>query len=132
ATPDKITLTALSHDGKIVWQSDQGPFKSQHGFGVSPIVFEDLVILPNDQDGGGSLIALEAQTGKLRWTVPRQPKNATYSTPCVYQPQGKDAQLIFTNWQHGVTALDPRTGKTTWELSVFDVNKQERAIASPV
>ena len=132
ATPEKLTLMALSHDGQIVWQNDHGPFKSQHGFGVSPIVLDDLVILPNDQDNGGSIIAVQAKTGKLYWTLPRHPKNATYSTPCVYQPQGQSPLLIFTNWQHGVSAIDPKTGKTKWELSVFEVNKPERAVASPV
>jgi outer membrane protein assembly factor BamB len=123
---------ALDHQGKVVWENDHGPFKSQHGFGVSPIVHDGLVILPNDQDNGGSILAVEAATGKLRWNVPRRPKNATYSTPCVYQREGRPAEIVFTNWQHGVTAIDPKTGKTTWELSVFDVDKQERAIASPV
>ena len=40
--------------------------------------------------------------------------------------------VVFTNWQHGITALDPRTGKVQWETSVFDTKKQERAIASPI
>ena len=132
ATPEKLTLMALDHQGEVVWQNDHGPFKSQHGFGVSPILHGDLVILPNDQDNAGSIIAVEAKTGKVRWTVPRKPKNATYSTPCIYQPRGQPAELIFTNWQHGVTSLDPKTGKTLWEISIFEVNKQERAIASPV
>jgi outer membrane protein assembly factor BamB len=40
--------------------------------------------------------------------------------------------LVFTNWQHGITAVNPVTGTVAWELSVFDTRKQERAIASPV
>jgi outer membrane protein assembly factor BamB len=132
ATPDQYTAMGLDHDGKLVWQANLGPFKSQHGFGVSPIVHEDLVIVGNDQDGGGSLIALDSQNGKVRWQLPRNPKNATYSTPCVYQRGQAAPELIFTNWQHGITAVDPKTGKATWEISVFDTAKQERAIASPV
>jgi outer membrane protein assembly factor BamB len=31
-----------------------------------------------------------------------------------------------------VTAVDLKTGNVAWEISVFDVNKQERSIASPV
>ena len=63
---------------------------------------------------------------------PAQVKNATYSTPCLYQPAGKPAELILTNWQLGVTATDPKTGKSIWSASVFDTGTQERAIASPV
>ncbi len=132
ATPDQYSVLALDHQGEKLWQADLGPYKSQHGFGVSPIVFEDLVIVPNEQDGTGAILALEARTGKVRWKLERQGKNATYSTPCVYQPANGPAELIFTNWQHGITAVDPRTGKVNWELSVFDTKRPERAIASPV
>ncbi len=132
ATPEQLTAAAYSHDGKKAWQVDLGKFKSQHGSGVSPIRFEDLLIIPNDQDNGGSVIALEAATGKVRWQTPRKSRNATYSTPCVFEGPGRPAELIFTNWQLGVTALDPRTGKTNWSASIFDTTTQERAIASPV
>src|SRR5205823_2447634 len=48
--PEHYLLTALDHDGKTVWQRDFGPFVSQHGSGISPIVVEDKVILGNEQD----------------------------------------------------------------------------------
>lgn len=132
ATPKQLTVQALRHDGTPVWQKDLGAFRSQHGFGVSPIRHDDLLILPNDQDKSGSLLALDAATGELRWTLPRNPKNATYSTPCVYQTDDRPAEIIVTNWQHGITAVDPKTGKVNWEISVFNTNTQERAIASPI
>lgn len=132
ATPDQLMAMALDHQGKTVWQKELGPYPSQHGYGVSPIRFEELLIVPNEQDGGGSLVALDAGTGKERWKVTRQGKNATYSTPCIYQPANRPAELIFTNWQHGITAIDPRTGNRNWEISVFDTDKPERSIASPV
>ena len=48
------------------------------------------------------------------------------------QPKGRGAELIFTNWQHGITAVEPRTGKVKWEISCFEPKKAERAIGSPV
>lgn len=132
ATPQQYTVMALDHAGQDVWTADLGPYKSQHGFGSSPIVYEDLLIAPNDQDDGGSLVALDKTTGKMKWQLPRQPKNATYSTPCVYQHGDGPPVLIFTNWQHGITAVEPKTGKVAWELSVFETTKPERAVASPV
>jgi outer membrane protein assembly factor BamB len=133
ATPGQYIVQALDHEGRSKWQTDLGPYKSQHGMGVSPVVVGDLVIVPGDMDGkGGFLAALERDTGKVRWKTPRQSGNATYATPCLYQPQGRTPQLIFTNWKHGVTAIDPATGKVEWELSVFEPNRPERSIASPV
>src|SRR4029077_2783655 len=109
-----------------------GPVKSQHGHGVSLILHDDLVIVPNEQDGGGTLVALERQSGKTRWKLTRNSGNATYSTPCVYQAAGRAPELIFTNWQHGITAVDPKAGTVNWETSVFEPKKNERAVASPV
>jgi outer membrane protein assembly factor BamB len=132
ATPSRLTAMALDHDGKLVWEVDLGPFKSQHGFGVSPILHDGMLILANDQDNGGSLIALDAATGKERWKMPRKSKNATYATPCIYQTGTRPAELILTNWQLGISAVNPKNGRNTWEISVFDRTRNERAIGSPV
>lgn len=124
-------VVALDHQGKEAWRTDLGPFNSGHGFGPSPIVHDGLLIVANDQDGSSSLVALEGRTGKVRWKVPRKSK-ATYTTPCVYRPRRGPAELIFTNYEHGVTSIDPTTGKVNWELDVFDKRHIETGIGSPV
>ncbi len=129
--PKEYLVVALDHDGDIAWRVDLGPFRTGHGFGPSPIVHDDLVIVPNDQDGAGFLVALDRGTGKVRWKLPRKSK-ATYTTPCVYQPKGMRPELIFTSYEHGVTAVDPKSGKVNWELDVFDKRHVETSISSPV
>lgn len=131
ANPKEYLAIALTHEGKEVWRADVGTFRSGHGFGTSPIVYEDLVILADDQDGPGFLIALESKSGKVRWKLPRRSR-ATYTTPCIYRSKDGPAQLIFTNYEHGVTAINPRTGKLVWELDIFDKRHMETAIGSPV
>ena len=49
STPTETTLKAFDHSGNEVWSLDLGRWQSQHGFGTSPILFEDLVILHNSQ-----------------------------------------------------------------------------------
>jgi outer membrane protein assembly factor BamB len=133
ATPKHYLVQALDRKtGKDIWSTDLGPYVSQHGFGASPILYEDLLILSNEQDKKGSLHALDCKTGKEVWMITRNSGNATYSAPCIYQPTDQPASIIFTNWQHGITAVEPRTGKVQWERSVFEPKKQERAIASPI
>jgi outer membrane protein assembly factor BamB len=124
-------VAALDHDGKEIWRADLGSFKSGHGFGPSPIVHEDLLIVPNDQEGASALYGLECGTGKVRWKVPRKSK-AHYTTPCVFRPTDRPAELIFTSYEHGITSVDPRTGKVNWELDVFDKRHIETAIGSPI
>lgn len=130
-TPDELPVIALDHSGDVIWKVDLGGFKSGHGFGVSPILADGAVVIANEQQGDSSLVALEAKTGKTRWQVARNTK-VTYSTPCLHAPPGRPAELIFTNWRHGITAVNPRTGKTNWEIDIFDKGHVETAIGSPI
>lgn len=131
ATPKEYVVVALDHDGKDVWRVDLGPYKSGHGFGSSPIVHDDLVIIANDQDGTSSVVALDRGTGKERWKTQRKSK-AGYATPCVYQPKDKAAELILTSWEHGISSIDPKTGKENWELDIFSKGHVETPIGSPI
>jgi outer membrane protein assembly factor BamB len=130
-SPSDFLVLAYDHAGKEVWRVDLGPYKAGHGFGASPIVWDDLLVVANDQQGPGFLIGLDCRTGRQRWQVERKSK-ATYITPCVYQPERGPAELIFTNYEHGFTSVDPRTGKVNWELDVFDKRHIESSIGSPV
>jgi outer membrane protein assembly factor BamB len=123
------TVAALDQtSGHEVWRHELGPYTAQHGFGASPIVVGGLLIVPNEQDGPSSIVALEDRTGKVRWTQPRKTEKAAYSTPCVFQPEGGPEQLIFASWAHGISALDPKNGELIWELPVF----RNRVVGSPL
>jgi len=131
SSADGCRLHAFNHEGAPQWQADLGDFRGGHGPAVSPVVYDDMVIVANDQDGESSLLAFDARTGRRRWAVPRDSGRTQYSTPCVFRMEGRDPELIFTDMHHGITAVDPQTGSVNWEISVFGTFKQ-RAIASPV
>lgn len=131
-TPEKLTMAAFSHAGEKLWQADLGPVSGGHGFAASPMLFGDLVILNNDQEkGGGNLLALDANTGEVKWTVERRSQRISYSVPCVLESDGRQL-LAFVNWQHGFTIVDPKDGSVVAEKSVFNTDTNERAISSPV
>jgi len=125
----KQMLTAYDFKGNVAWNKDIGSFKSQHGQGVSPIVFEDLVILANDQDGPSSMIACDKRTGRTVWSVTRNsgPQSTSYATPFLYRPKEGPPQLICASAFSGVSALDPRTGRTIWTTKSLP----QRTVASP-
>ena len=50
ASPDETTLAALDHHGQVAWRRNLGPFSSKHGFGTSPVLYKDLVILAMTQE----------------------------------------------------------------------------------
>jgi outer membrane protein assembly factor BamB len=126
-TKEQLTLVAYTIAGKKSWEANLGPVKGGHGFGASPILHGELVVLNNDQDGESSLIALDRLTGDVKWKTPRQSKRLTYSTPVLFRDQ-----LIFTNWTHGITGIDPANGRVLWENQVFPQDSKERAIGSPI
>ena len=128
STPDEYTLVALDHDGHEKWKLDLGPYTSMHSAGPSPIVYRDLVILGNDQDGESSLLAFDRLSSALRWQTSRRAETVSYSTPCVLSRAGLPDELIFLSAAHGMSGIDPETGKTNWELDVFD----KRTVASPI
>ncbi|MBI1368846.1 MAG: PQQ-binding-like beta-propeller repeat protein [Planctomycetes bacterium] len=129
ATPEKDQIVALDHDGKIVWDCDLGPFNSQHGSGASPMVYEDKVIIADDQLGPSFVFAIDAKSGKVVWRTARRSANTAYSTPCVYTPATGRPMLLFTSNGNGISAMDPDSGAMLWDTpKVFD----KRSIFSPV
>ncbi|MCB1076903.1 MAG: PQQ-binding-like beta-propeller repeat protein [Verrucomicrobiae bacterium] len=131
-TAEKLTMVAFSHSGEKLWEADLGPVSGGHGFAASPMLLGDLVILNNDQENEkGNLLAVDANTGQVKWTVKRHSQRISYSVPCVISHGGRDL-LVFTNWQHGFTVIDPKDGSVVAEKSVFFLETNERAISSPV
>ncbi len=139
STPERVTFLALDHHGNDVWTLDLGPWTSQHGFGMSPMLFEDLVILSNNQQaeelepgqiaGESYLLAVERSTGIERWRTPRTSIRVCYSTPAILQLPGQPPQLICTSTAEGVYSVDPRTGRENWRVP--DCLPQ-RVVSSPL
>jgi outer membrane protein assembly factor BamB len=106
----------LSYDaaGKERWKLPLGPFNMFYGFGASPILVDDKVILPVDQDNPTSyLIAVDKNTGKLRWKVDRPVVISGYSTPIVYQPKQGSKQIIIPE-SFQLSAYSVADGKRVW------------------
>jgi len=130
-SPKDSQLVAFTHQGEQAWSYSLGAFKAGHGSAVSPIVHNGVVYFCNDQTGPSYLLALDAATGKERWKLPRDTQRACYSTPCIYTPEGRSAELIVSHSFAGVTSHDLNTGKLNWKIVPFGDFKQ-RACASPI
>ncbi|MBL9209050.1 MAG: PQQ-binding-like beta-propeller repeat protein [Opitutaceae bacterium] len=127
---DHFWVRAFDHAGKEQWSRDLGRFLSQHGHGASPIIHDGKVIVTNDQDGESFVIALDLRSGEPAWTSPRRAVKggAAYGTPILHQRADGTLELLLTSQGHGISGLDPRTGKLLWESPVFD----KRMVASPL
>ena len=121
------TLTAYDMDGDLAWRRKLGRLESHHGHGVSPVLFEDVVIMANDQDGPSSIMAFDAKTGETRWSTPRPGREVSYATPIILG-EGDEAQVVTVSGAGGVASLNARTGGLNWETDEFAM----RTVASPV
>ncbi len=108
ATPDDMLVIALDHAGHEVWRRSLGPFESQHGFGCSPVVVGDLVVINDQQDGS------EARTGQAapssnRKTAKHLSGSGSADEAAELQPSGDD------DGRSWIIALDAEKGNVRWK-----------------
>jgi len=106
----------VSYDaaGKERWRAPLGPFNMFYGFGASPILVDDTIVLPVDQDSPSSyLIALDKKSGRVRWKVERPVVISGYSTPIVYQPKQGPKQIVVPE-SFQLSAYSVEDGKRVW------------------
>jgi outer membrane protein assembly factor BamB len=136
--PAHTLLKALDHAGNEAWTFDLGPWVSQHGFGTSPMLIDDLVVIskyhedPKRADGGtpgeSFIVALDRQTGKERWRTKRETDTTSYSVPCIRELASGEQELVSCSTAEGVFALDPQTGREKWKLPIITM----RTVSSPI
>jgi outer membrane protein assembly factor BamB len=107
-------LISFDGAGKERWKHPLGPFNIFYGFGASPILVDDKVILPVDQDNPSSyMVAVDKNSGRLRWKIDRPVVVSGYSTPIVYQPpQGPKQIIVPESFQ--LSAYSVEDGKRVW------------------
>lgn len=108
-----VHTSALSRDGKILWQTKITDHIVHQGYGSSPAVYKSLVIVSADNKGGGAVAGLNRASGAVVWKRLR-PKTPNYASPIVLRVAGRD-QLLLTGCDL-VTSLAPLTGEQLWEI----------------
>ena len=106
--------TALDRDGNQLWQTKISDYVVHQGYGSSPAVYRDLVIVSADNKKRGAVAALNRETGKVVWRHER-PKTPNYASPVIVNAAGRE-QLVFIGCNL-VSSYDPLSGKKLWEVS---------------
>ena len=139
ANEENTWLVALNHDGQDVWKRNFGPYVSTHGFGLSPSLVDDKVVLidsqqasklePGQQPGISRVIAVNKTDGANAWETPITDKRACYGVPCQFKTSDDVTSLIGLNSVHGFFSIDPKTGEINWTTpGTFE----KRIVASPL
>ena len=120
-------LYAYDYNGKLLWKQDLGKLGTASvGYGVSPILYKDLVIMQCDESGGKSFIAaFEKKTGKEAWRVARK-VDLTWTSPVLVRA-GNRIEIV-TAAAEAIIAYDPLTGKELWRHNGL----QSNAVPTPV
>ena len=106
--------TALSMEGKILWQTRITDYVVHQAYASSPALHgENLLLVVADNKKSGALACLDRTDGKIIWKVGR-PKKPNYASPVIYELDGRQ-QLIMTGCDL-VSSYNPRTGKKLWEI----------------
>lgn len=116
-----ILLFAYDLKGKKLWEAKAGPYtpvKYQFGYGSSPCIAGDHVVVAGENDGpGGSwLTAFNRRTGKPSWTV-RRKSTLTFGSPVVGSPGGTEQILIAGG--NTVAGYDIASGRELWSVGGF-------------
>ena len=130
------TACLNTETGKVVWDRDDLNCNHLQGPVSSPLLYEDLLILPLEGTDVQFVVALDKKTGRQVWRYDR-PRDLydgiepiylvkSYHTPVVVQVNGKP-QLI-NNGAMLVTGHEPRTGKEIWRVRYRDDNPISRII----
>ena len=125
------TLVCLdARDGRQVWGrsmvKDLGGKLQSWGYTESPLVHEGRVYC-TPGGAGGTMAALDAETGEVVWRTKDITDEAQYSSPVLGRIGGKEqvVQLVMKRF----FGVDPRTGAVAWNV---DFPGRTAVIPTPV
>jgi outer membrane protein assembly factor BamB len=107
--------------GNLCWKKDLGALDSgyyvvpaaQWGFGSSPIIYQNMVIVQCDVQQNSFVAAFDVTSGRELWRTPREDV-PTWSTPAIVEGSSR-TELVLNGYKH-TGGYDPLTGKELWRL----------------
>jgi outer membrane protein assembly factor BamB len=107
--------------GKLLWKKELGVLDSgwfydpdyQWGFGSSPIIYENMVIIQCDAGKNAFIAAYDVDSGERIWLTARD-ELPSWGTPTIIET-GTGPELV-TNATKFVRGYDPKTGNEVWRL----------------
>jgi outer membrane protein assembly factor BamB len=112
----------LNKKGEVIWKNTDFNYNVIQGGASSPVLHNDLLFLTCDGIDFQFLVALEKQTGKVKWKQERSHLEAaakkqaiakmSYSTPLI-QSVGGITQLVCSGADH-VASYNINDGKEIW------------------
>lgn len=109
-----LGTAALDRSGKTIWKNQQLRYAHGHGGGGSPALAGDLLVISCDGTDQQYVVALDKNTGEVRWKTVRRGGAMAYTTPLVI-PRGDGSQAVSPGGNH-VVSYDLETGEELWSV----------------
>lgn len=116
-------------EGKERWRLPLGPFRNYKGMGASPVLAGGALVLLCDQDVGSFLLALDKDTGAVRWRTERAeiPGNG-HATPVVYEDSG--GTMLVVLGASRVTGYQLDSGERVWWVGGLSIQPKSSPIVA--
>lgn len=113
-------VAAYDLEGKELWRTDLGEHSHRFGYGGSPVMVGDVVILNFGPGNREFLVALDKATGKERWrhtskTPSAEDIHGTWSTPFIVDWKGQTQ--VISALRGELAALNPSNGEVIWHTT---------------
>jgi len=116
----------MTTSGELVWNTRELKYDHVHGPGGSPVLFEDLLIFSCDGADVQFVVALDKNTGAVRWKKKREhigqdrlsgKSNVpmAYSTPLLVNVNG--VQQLLSCGADSIVSYNPHNGEEFWWFS---------------
>ena len=113
----------LTTSGEIIWSTQELKYDHRHGPGGSPVIFEDLLILNCDGSDIQFVVALDKNTGAIRWKKKREhigPDRLSgkanvpmaYTTPLLVEIGG--TMQLLSCGADSIVSYNPANGEEYW------------------
>lgn len=119
------TVVAVTRDGQPAWKNRDVTFHSLHGLGASPILVDNLIVMPFDGSSPEQkelgwkipwdqavLLAIDTRTGKTVWKGKRDASRVGHVTPIIVD----NGTTIVSAAGDRVQAFNSKTGNRVWSV----------------
>lgn len=110
-----LALDAKS--GRLVWsrhlKQDFSSTRPHHGFGTSPFVYQDVLLLQTGDRDGKSVTGFNKKTGEILWTVEKD--KISYQSPILVGLAGEEQVVGIGN--QNVFGIRPQSGQVLWKYA---------------
>lgn len=134
-------IHCYDHNGKTQWSHDLGEYRHMWGYGSSPIIVRDKVLLHTGPGSKVFVIAFDLKTGEEIWRV-EEPQQGTgerndsgeymgsWSTPVLIEENGHTTAVVVHSTR--VVSYNIETGSILWFCEGVGHDRGDLAYSSPV